>query len=68
MCDMVAHQKDSGCGVRYHVMAHYLGSHIFVNLYQVNSYLALETTMLVVFVYLPSPGQEVLEGWIQCHY
>ena len=61
MRDMVPHQRDFGCGAIYHVMARYLRSHIFVNLYQLNSYLALETTMQVVFVYLPFLGQEVLK-------
>ena len=34
MHDMVAHQIDFGYDAIYHVRAHYLGSHVFVNLYQ----------------------------------
>ena len=45
MRDMVVHQRDFSCGAIYHVIAHYLWSHIFVDLYQLNSYLACETTM-----------------------
>ena len=65
---MGAQQKGFRCGAIYHVKARYLGSHIFVNLYQRNFYLALETTMQVVFVYLPSSYQEVLKVWMHCHY
>ena len=67
MRDMVAHQRDFGYGAIYHVIARYLVSHIYVNLCQLNSYLALETTVHVVFAYLPSPGQEALESLIRCH-
>ena len=67
MRDMVAHQRYFGCGAIYHVIARYLVSHIYVNLCQLNSYLALETTIQVVFLYLPSPGQEALESLIHCH-
>ena len=62
MRDMVAHQRYFGCRATYHVIARYLVSHIYVNLCQLNSYLALETTIHVVFLYLPSHGQEALEG------
>ena len=67
MGDMVAHQRNFRCGVIYHVIARYLVSHIYVNLCQLNSYLVLETTIHVVFVHLPSPGQEAFENLIRYH-
>ena len=62
MHHMVAHQRDFGYDVIYHLKDHYLGSHIFVNLYQINCYLVLETIMqflcnftlfcLILFMYV----------------
>ena len=37
MHHMVAHQRDCGYDVIYQIKDHYLGSHIFANLYQIGS-------------------------------